>query len=84
MDKYIIATIHPFVFGQEVMLYKDDKCIQSFETTLENMGEMVYHLCEMYDVDKVTFIGGQMYSKKIKEQFTANKFGNRPIEVTIR
>ena len=84
MDKYIVATIHPFVFGQEIMLYSDGECIQAFETTLQEMGKMVYNLCEMYGVNKVDFIGGQMYSKRFKDEFAANKFGNRKIELTIR
>lgn len=83
MDKYIIATIHPFVFGQEVMIYSNNECIQVFETTLDNMGKMIYTLCERYNINRVDFIGGQMYSNKFKNEFAANKFGNRKIEVTI-
>lgn len=85
MDKNIIATIHPFMLGQEILVYNEKgECIHSFETTIDNVNNLIYTLCEEYDINKVTFIGGQIYSKKFKDEFAANKFGNRKIEVTIK
>lgn len=84
MDKYVVATIHPFVLGQEVMVYIDSKCVQVLECTLEDICEKIYALCEQYDITKVNFIGGQLYSLKFKDQFVSNKFGKRNIEVHIQ
>ena len=83
MDKYVIATIHPFVFGQEIMAYIDEKNVQTIECTIEDIPEKVYLLCEKYNINKVHFYGGQLYALKFKDMFVANKFGKRNIEVHI-
>lgn len=84
MDKYIIATIHPFVFGQEVMIYENNKCIKTIECTLDNMCTTIYKLCEEYNIDDVKFFGGQLYALKFKNEFVANKFGNKHINISIQ
>ena len=84
MDKYIIATIHPFILGQEIMIYIDNKYERTIECTLEYMCDTIYKLCEQYDINEVKFVGGQLYALKFKDQFAANKFGKRHINVTIQ
>lgn len=84
MDRYVIATIHPFVFGQEVMVYIDKECVRTIECTLNTMPKMIYKLCEEYDINDVRFFGGQLYALKFKEEFTACKFGKRQINVHIQ
>lgn len=84
MGNYVVGTIHPFVLGQEILVYIDSQCIQVVECTLENMNEKVYQLCEKYNINKVCFVGGQLYALKFKDELVANKFGNKHIEVTIR
>lgn len=84
MDKYMVATIHPFVLGQEIMIYNKDKCIKVVECTLDTMCDIVYSLCERYDINEVHFIGGQLYALKFKDNFTACKYGKRKINVSIQ
>ena len=79
----IVVTIHPFVFGQEITAYVGDECVQVIECTIENIPQSVYQLCEKYNIDEVHFWGGQFYSKKFKDEFIANKYGNKKINVYI-
>ena len=84
MDKYVVATIHPFVLGQEIMVYIDGKCEKVVECTLDNMTNIIKRLCQEYNINKVNFIGGQLYALKFKDELVANKFNNKPIEVHIQ
>lgn len=83
MDRYVIGYIHPFVLGQQIAIYENEKEIASFDCTLDQMEEMIYNLCVTYNVNKVIFKGGQLYALKFKDNFIAHKFGNKNIEVQI-
>ena len=84
MDKYVVATIHPFVLGQEIMVYINGKCERVVECTLDNMVDIIEELCKEYDITKVNFIGGQLYALKFKDKLVAKKFNNKSIEVHIQ
>ena len=79
----IIAIIHPFVMEQEFCIFKDNLCIKSFTCNLENMGKKLYQVCEKEKISKIHFHGGQLYALKLRDEFIANKFGNKYIEITI-
>lgn len=80
---YIVATIHPFILGQEIYAYVGNECVQIIECTIDNMPQMVYQLCDRYNLNEVHFYGGQLYALKWKDEFAANKFTNRKINIHI-
>lgn len=79
----VVATIHPFVFGQEIYAYVGDECVQVIETTIDQICDKIYMLCEKYNIDEVHFHGGQLYALKWRDDFVAHKFGKKNIEVHI-
>lgn len=83
MDSYVIASIHPFVFGQEINIYIEDKYHSTVECVLEDIPQKIYKICEDYKINKVHFYGGQLYALKFKDMFVSHKFGKRNIEVHI-
>lgn len=83
MNKHIVATIHPFVREQEIYVYIDGECVTITKCIIDDMCEKIYELCEKYDINRVDFQGGQLYSLKFRDDFIANKFGNRHIEIHI-
>lgn len=83
MDKHIVAYIHPFVLGQQIVIYDNEKQLESFDCTLDQMEEMIYNLCVSQNINKVIFKGGQLYALKFKDNFAAHKFGNKNIEVKV-
>ena len=84
MDKYVVAIIHPFVREQEISVYINSECVKVINVTLDKMDKEIYRLCEQFDIDKVNFVGGQLYALKFKDEFITNKFGNKNIEVHIQ
>lgn len=83
MDKYVIATIHPFVLGQEINIYINNECVRIVECTVNNMCDIISKVCDEYDINTVHFYGGQLYALKFKDDLVANKFSKRKIEVHI-
>ena len=79
----VVATIHPFVLGQEIYVYVGDECVQVLETTIDQMCEKIYMLCEKYNLTQVHLYGGQLYALKWKDEFVAHKFGKKNIEIHI-
>ena len=83
MNKHIVAPIHPFIRQQEISVYIDGECVKVEKCTLDNMCDVIYGLCEKYDIDRVDFQGGQLYALKFKDEFLVNKFGAKVIKVFI-
>ena len=84
MDRYIVAYIHPFVLEQEISIYGDNgELWRTFSCTLDQMEQMLYEICESYGVQDVHIKGGQLYAMKFKDDFVANKFGNKNINIII-
>lgn len=80
----IIATIHPFVMEQNFYVIDEKgECIKTFTCNLENMGKKLYQACEKENISKIHFHGGQLYALKLRDEFIANKFGNKNIEINI-
>lgn len=80
---YITASIHPFVLGQEIYVYIDNECVKIIETTIDQMSNKIYSLCEQYHIEDVHLYGGQLYALKWRDDFIAHKFGKKNIEIHI-
>lgn len=80
---HIICFIRPFVFKQEILVYKDGKYISNARCSISELKDTLYKLCKENNINNIHLSGNNYYSIKIKDEFSTSKYDNDNIIVNI-
>lgn len=66
--KKIIGIIHPFDINQTFYVYDDEDKLETIETQMENIPDVVLKLASTYNIDQVDLTGTRRFTEKIVKQ----------------
>lgn len=81
--EHIVVCIYPFLFTQEIGVYKNGKCIKLAKCKLTEIDTKCIELCKEYDIHQIDIGGSMIFALKIKDKIVNNKFDNFNINVDI-
>lgn len=82
MDKYVVISIRPFVLNQKIEIYNNGN-VEIKEAPLANLGQVIYNICNTYNIQDVHLHGSKFMANKIESQFSSCKFGKNDIRFYI-
>ncbi len=85
--KKIIAIIRPFDYQQNLFVYEDGIKIDAKQTTINELGETLFALIEIHNVEKIDFTGPKKYleglTRDTKERINTKYNYEKNIEINI-
>lgn len=66
--KKIIGIIHPFDINQIFYVYDDENKVETIETQIENIPEIVLKLSSTYNINQIDLTGAKHFTEGIVKQ----------------
>ena len=82
MDR-VVVNVHPFKLLQEVLVFKNQECIDKEEVGMENITETIKKFCTKYNIDHVDLSGTKAYTVSIRDELTDLSKYNKMLNVEI-
>ena len=82
MDR-VVVTIHPFKLLQEVLVFKNQECIDKEEVGMDNITETIKKFCTKYNIDHVDLSGSKVYTVLIQDELTDLSKYNKILNIEI-
>jgi hypothetical protein len=71
---HIVVRIQPFIYLQQIEVYKDGKCIDISKSNMINLDENISIKAKVHNIKNIDLAGDKNFTQKIKERLTQNKF----------
>lgn len=71
MDK-VVVFFQPFSIMQNIIVYKDDKIIDTKQVEIERVPNVIKGVCNTYNIQDVDLKGSQDYLEKYKTEILTN------------
>lgn len=85
--KKMISLLQPFVMQQTLIVFENDKKIDTITTTLNDFPEVVYQTSIKYDCSQLEFIGTTKFAKGIGEKIEelgVSKYNSQKIQILYK
>ena len=78
----IVVNYRPFTLAQEIFVYDGKSCVESLQTPIDGIPDIVNGLQNRYNIEQINLCGNQDYLSKFKAELGL-KFANSNIKINI-
>ena len=71
---HIIVNLQPFVYEQEIQVYKNGECIKIAKSSMNNLDENIAVNAKIHDNFNIDIVGSKLWGKQLKKRLQMNKF----------
>ena len=78
----IIVNYRPFTITQEIFVYDNGICVESFQAPIDRISDIVSGLQSRYNIEQINLCGNHDYLSRFQAEFSL-KFANSNVKINI-